>query len=332
MAELQNEKYMVFNIKWFADNQVSLLKFSNSKIGRKILGLDGNNSSVGDNKIVEITPNSITWVVSKKNKLVSTEFRTNNKFAKCLYKRLYPLWWTAHQWDTKFANIFIPEFNLGFDSLTAYPAAGSNSPVDGQVYRDISNPGETFATIIGGAGNGFSNTDATTESERITCSNTTNQFLSIRRSIFCFDTSIISGGNVSAAVLSLYGEGKSNALSGSPSLDIVSATPDSTSTLANSDFGNVGSTSFANITFASYSTSAYNDFTLDNNGRANVSTNGISKFGAKVNWDTSGVFGGTWVSLSSVRFNHYYADETGTSRDPKLEVTYSRSSSFFLLF
>lgn len=79
----------------------------------------------------------------------------------------------------------------------------------------------------------------------------------------------------------------------------------------------------------------YNNFTLDANGIANVSLTGISKFWTRLNWDTDNSFGGTWSSNKSSYYNSYLADQTGTSNDPKLTITYTlpiANNNFLLMF
>src|SRR5688572_20225406 len=148
---------MVFDEQWFKTHQRSLLWFANTRIGRWFFRINGNASSVGDNRIVGILPNAIFWK-GKKRQQYHAEFRTHDKFAKRLYYGLKPIWSLLHLWDTIWANRVQPSWNVGFDTLTVYPAAGANSPVDGRVYRGAVD--ETFGTIIAGAGSTAVATDA----------------------------------------------------------------------------------------------------------------------------------------------------------------------------
>jgi len=113
------QKEIVFYKPWFKRNQKLLLKFANTFIGKFILRIYGKRSSVGKNKIIKIEPHVITW--ENPDGSFSAEFRTHAKFAKRLYYGLKPLWKIMHFWDTTIANTFIPELNLGFDTLTEYP-------------------------------------------------------------------------------------------------------------------------------------------------------------------------------------------------------------------
>jgi hypothetical protein len=220
-------------------------------------------------------------------------------------------------------------------TLTVYPDAGSGATtVDGRVARSISS--ETFSTIRSGSGNvAFTSEEFLTQN--ILASSTSNQYSVVTRLIFTFDTSPLgSSASISSAVFSLYGNGKANGFSGTaPELDVVSATPASNNNLVSADYGQTGSTPFASVTYSSWTSSVYNDFTLDSNGIANVSKTGISKFATRLNWDTDNSVGGTWVSGAEVYFDTKGADASGTTQDPKLVITYTvsaRTDRFFSMF
>lgn len=304
----------MFDKNWFTRFQKPLLWFANTLIGKWVFCLK--TSSVGKNKIIKIEPNSITW---KEGKYFKTEFRTHDKFGKRLFYAFKPLWYLLHLWDMA----WYPKFNLGFDTLTAYPSAGSSSPVDGWVYRGPQN--ETFSNIRTGAGENADNTTVNGNFLLLRATTTSNQYQYLTRAVFMFDTSsLTSSAVISSAVLSIYGTGKTNAL-GSAEVDIVSVSTAGTDALVAADYAvaNWGTTVFSSVTYANFSDSAYNDITLDSNGIANVSKTSISKFGARLNWDTDNSFGGSWSSAADTRFNCYMADQTGTSNDPKLVVTYT---------
>lgn len=301
----------MFDKQWFKRNQKLLLWLLNTPVislwFRWVMCIDYKG------RIDGILPNAIFW---KKGKKVVGEFRTHEKYRKRLYYGFLPLWYVFHAWDMT----WYPKYNLGFDSTgNLYPSAGTASPIDGHVDRQ--GVDEDFATIRAGSGNDTAPT-ATFITTRITCGST--GFSGLFRGIICWDTSAVGGGSVTAATLSLYGISKTT-LEGSNSLHICASTPGSTSTLANSDYGQLGSTSFANVSSASFSTSGYNDFTLDANGRANVSTSSISKFGTRLGWDITNDTTGLSRSSSgdTTDFLVSAADETGTSQDPKLSVTYN---------
>lgn len=327
----------LFDKGWFAKHQKLLLWGANTWIGRKILCIDGEKSSVGKNKILRIDPNAIIWFTGRykidrrfrnpqdhRLALFSAEFRTHDKFGKRLYYAFKPLWHLFHFWDMNFANLFMPTWNLGFDSTgDLFPAAGAVSPVDGYVAREGIN--ETFADIRGGAGNTARASNATEQIAGLTGTATANQYGTLARGIALFNTSVIgSSSTVDTVVISIEGSQKFPDL-GTTALTftVVASTPAANDALANADYGQLGTVEFGNISYASYSTIAYNDITLEASGRANIVKDGISKFGFRISWDTANNFQGTWASGQTSSFYGRYADTAGTGSDPKLVVTYT---------
>lgn len=304
----------VFSKEWFEYRQAKLLWLVNTRLGRRLLRIHGNRSSVGKNKITKITPNSISWDDK-------TEFRTHDKFAKRLYYGLKPLWFVLHGWDTLLGN----KWSFGFDTLTQYPgSSGANNPVDGRTGR--SGVDESRTVIISSAGNDTSYTDTANYLTQLTGSATTNQYSAAYLSIYLFDTSAIGDSDtVSAAVFSLWGAGKQSTL-GSPDLHAAStgSGPAASTSLTNTDYDNAaGQTSYGSISYASFDAtdSTYSDITLNGSGIAAVSKTGNTKISAQLSWFYNAT-GLTWSSGANSRFYAYYSDETGTSKDPKLVVTY----------
>ena len=209
---------------------------------------------------------------------------------------------------------------VGNTTSTFNPVAGANSPVDGGVVRSGVN--EVFGTIRGGAGTASPVSDTYLVIGMLEASGTTDQFQGLYRSIICFDTSAIGDTDtISSAVLSFQGFNEF-ALStglGAFSLDVVAATPAATNDLADSDYAQLGSTSFATkASGAITEEGAYNDWSLDANGIANISKTGVSKFGTRTLWDLNNSFTGTWASGASSYWNARSADQGSTP--PKLVV------------
>lgn len=314
---------MIFTQPWFEKHQQKLLSLANTQVGRRLLRIDGKRSSVGENKIIRIDPNAIYW---KNDKQIVGEFRTHDKYAKRLYYAFKPVWYAFHLWD--YLTKPLPKLNLGFDTLTAYPDANpETTTVDGRTYTADSNV--IFSTIRAAAG--ATAEDSGTDQEFVLLRSTTSsdQYQFLVRSLFLFDTATLtSSATISAAVLSLYGTNK-NVANGSNTIDIVSSNPAGNTGLVAADHATLGTTVYADMASAAYSTSAYNDFTLDANGIAQVSKTGVSKFGARLGWDTDNSFGGVWASAADTGFNGYFADQTGTSNDPKLTITFTVPSGGF---
>jgi hypothetical protein len=180
---------------------------------------------------------------------------------------------------------------------------------------------EPWATINVGAGSGV---DRANDCPMARASTTNNQYQYDLGGIFCFDTNILTNSaRISDVKFSPFSTSTTpvNALGDSP-FHVVAATPGSTSGIVAADYSQLGTISFGNKTKASWSTSAYNDITLDAKGRANINKTGISKFGAVLGFKLSG--SPTWASALDTAYYIYFSDQAGTSNDPKLTVTYTR--------
>lgn len=319
---------MVFSKQWFGKHQNKLLFLLNNKVTRfifrRIMRIDCKKD------IIALLPNSYIIKGDKKDEYVA-DFRTHDKYAKRLYYAFKPFWYLIHAFDTLFANKWIPEWNLGFDTLTIYPDAGTgNTTCSGWVTRGGATViDETFSTIRAGAGD-YGSATPMGVSVSLKGSTTTNQFQWLFRNIATFNTdSLTSVANISSAILSLNSTGGEQNALGDPSIHITSSNPASNNTLVSSDYSQLGSTSFSNITFSNWSDAdTYNDFTLNSSGISNISKTGISKFGMRLGWDINNSFTGTWSSNGQSNISWYTSNSTGTSKDPKLVVTYTLPITF----
>jgi len=318
----------VFSKEWFEKYQSRLLWLLNTPVIKywfrwclRIRKYDCNST------INQITPNSFSFngkYIDDETIEITTDFRTHDKYSKRLYFAFKPFWYLIHFFDWAMLDRFevLTKLSFGFATLTVYPDSGTGATtVDGRVRRISVN--ETLSVIRSGVGTNAlpSETDSYMN---MYASTTTNQFTQLDKYICLFDTSTLTSvAIISAGVLSLNGFGKTNGLSGSPELDIVSSNPASNNTLVTGDYSTLGTTVFGSVTYASWSSSAYNDFTLDATGRNNISKTAISKFGARFNWDTDNNFTGTWANSAGLELHFRNADTAGTTSDPKLVVTYT---------
>ncbi|MEB3215392.1 MAG: hypothetical protein VKN72_03895 [Nostocales cyanobacterium 94392] len=318
--------YLAFNKAWFEKHQNKLLWFLKYSFFRKILQIQT------DKPIVKIEPNAYTVYLGKDEVYhFQTDFRTHWKYSKRLYYAFKPLWWTMHIWDL-FADVYVPKLSFGFDTLTAYPDPHpETTTVDGIVYRDVVN--ESWATIRGATGNGFTDDSTTHNACRIQSG--TSSFNNITRYICLFDTSTLtSNASITAATLSLRGSSKFNDWSISDwTLNIFTSNPASNTGLSNSDFTTLGTTPQCDtaITYSSWLTSGYNDFSLNSTGLGNISKTGVSKFGTRESTYDAPNSTPTHASSKTAEFGLRSADYTGTSDDPKLVVTYTLASPIRLL-
>ncbi len=215
----------------------------------------------------------------------------------------------------------IKKGKVGNTTSTFFPAAGSSSPVDGRVQRESVNEG--YTTIHNGAGTSASDTDAII-SLILFATSTTDQYSALARFICGFDTSSIADTDVlDSATLSLWGFDSSTGL-GDTDVDIVSSAPASSSTLANGDYANLGTTRFATgVAISAFNIGSYEDYTLNASGEAQIDFTGNSFFGVRRKWDVDNSFTGTWSSSAFTRIRFQAADTTGTANDPKLVVEHS---------
>lgn len=325
---------VVFDKNWFLKHQSKLLWLLNNALTQKwfrwVLCIDYKGV------INRIEPNAYWFGAKKKgNKIeVTADFRTHAKYSKRLYYAFLPIWWAMHIWDL-FIDNTLPKLSFGFSTLTVFPNAGDPGTVsiDGDVGRSTAT--ETFATIRSSAGNNHNSNVADNDCALILASTSANRYDFMRRAIFLFDTSSIGSSQVvSDATLSLFGTvlDTSNGLGGAQGVALVNSSPASNTTLANTDYGNVGTTRYAtDIPIGSWSTSAYNVFTLNATGISNIAKTGVTKTGTAVSGDVDNVEP-TWSSGGQASASCNFADQAGTTNDPKLVVNYSLPNSNFLMF
>lgn len=164
-----------------------------------------------------------------------------------------------------------------------------------------------------------------------------NDFL-VKRAFFLFDTSSITDtDNIDSAILSLYVNTVDDRHNDAQSYtNITTTNPASNTALVAGDFdqvkgtdGNFPLTADTAIQKQStdqdnstITTGQYTDWTLNATGLANISKTSVSKFGAANGHDIedtptpTGNNSQTFIGIS-------WADQTGTSQDPKLAVTHS---------
>lgn len=328
----------VFDIIWFQKHQKILLWLLNAPVikiwFRWVLRIRRFDCKL-DEKICEIQPNNykvdlgLKWTKQEGIKhWYRADFRTNEKYARRLYFAFKPLWYILHIWDL-FADKKTPQLSFGFSTLTAYPVPGTT--VDGYVRKQTGQ--STWATIHDATdGNAVDYSSTLEDFAAIRCDAVdplSNRWFLLKRYFCLFDTSsLTSGATISQAVLSLYGQSTNNTGSMSPTLNIYTSSPASNTVLANADYDQLGTTAQCDsaIAIGSFSTSGYNNFTLNATGRGNVSKTGISKFGAReAAYDATNTEP-TWTSTGYIQFTGYYASNDGTTNDPKLVVTYSVAS------
>ena len=218
--------------------------------------------------------------------------------------------------------------SVGNTTSTFYPDAHpETTTVDGSMY--VNNAGTSWGTLRGLTGSVADDTSASDWYARIDSDTTSNQWDIIMRSGFLFDTSAIpDSDSISSATFSLYGVSKVDNLSITPNINVYSFTPASNTALVTGDFANFGTTAYCDtaITYAGFSTSGYNDFVLNATGIAAISKTGVTKLGIRnAAYDAANV-APTWSSGTFSELKGYFADQTGTTNDPKLVVVHGTAA------
>jgi hypothetical protein len=156
-----------------------------------------------------------------------------------------------------------------------------------------------------------------------------------------FDTSSITAGStVTAATLNIYVTAKVNGVNdGSDYIDVSEASQASNSSLATTDYESMNQQGglATTIDIGSITTSAYNVFTLNSTGRAAIKTAGqTSACGGTSGYTCLGLIEGHMPSSSmtnQVNGNSITlstSENTGTSQDPYLSITYTPGANFAL--
>lgn len=224
----------------------------------------------------------------------------------------------------KFDSSKIVAGKIGNTTSTFYPSAGSVEPFDGDVRNQ---PAQTSWATLRDATAG---TYSATESDAVILmgyldSGTSNgTWDGMTRGMVLFDTSTIGTDSISSATLSLYGNAANSVDNFGQGINIVSATPASTSEIVDEDYDQFGTTIFkdADISLATFDADQYHDFGLNASGIANIAKTGISKFGTRLSGDINNVEP-TWENNVQAAAYIQSADTAGTTQDPKLVVEHT---------
>lgn len=202
------------------------------------------------------------------------------------------------------------------------------------VYSDAGDPGSTTcdgvirylssATWAEARDAASGNDISATATSAILVQSTWGGVYYVGRGFFLFDASALTAAaNISSAVISFAASAAGVTNADTTAAHIVSCTPASNTTLELADYSQIGATSFASMNLSSWvdTDGTYNDFTLDANGIANISKTGISKFATRNSRDLND---SAATGINALQC--YYADQTGTTKDPKLVITYSSTA------
>lgn len=153
-----------------------------------------------------------------------------------------------------------------------------------------------------------------------------NKWSDLWRTHVLFDTSSIPNTDeVISATMSIHGSAKTDGLSTTPGLNMVTSLSASNTALVAGDHPDITTTlqSDTTIAYSSFSITGYNDFVLNAAGRGNINKTGASKFAIRINYDLADSPIPNWVQNAQSSFTAISADTAGTSTDPKLVVVHA---------
>lgn len=145
----------------------------------------------------------------------------------------------------------------------------------------------------------------------------------ISRGYLTFDTSSVPpGSTISAATLQIYVTAKTNQLNdGNDTIQVTR--PNATWT----SWTGTGSNA---LDIGSISTSAYNTFTLNATGYTYLTLGGTSELGLQGGHDLAGSMADDGAQGNSITYST--SEQSGTTQDPTLSITYTAVSKAFWLF
>lgn len=322
---------------FFKKYQSKLLFVANNIFLRWFLGLNRLPKEIRYQYIEKITPSSVHTIKGydiNNNPLYEAHCFTNPRFAEALAYNVTPFVYLMNLRSYKYEWRFSP---VGFVTslllLIALPKSGMfafmGTVTDyyagaGDGYVNYNNA--TYSTCrSAGTGNGSGYTEASIDGSIVARSIFFSAQYYSSRGFFPIDTSGLgSGATITSATMSHYIEVSATYNADSDSLSVVQTSQASTSSLSNSDFGSVTFTDGGSKTLASFSVAnQYWVWTLNGTALGWINKTGVSKLGVislrEINNNTpTGLnqLGGAW----------YFSDNTGTSKDPYLSVTYTTST------
>jgi hypothetical protein len=277
--------------------------------------------------IIEIAPSH--YIVKLDDTQRCADFRTHPKYAKRLYYSLIAYWWFLHFLDWAFLDRFVPQYSFGLTALVVSPDVGAGGgPCDGYIARYVT-AGNSFSNIRTGAGTSVSNTTTAGTMARLGCHGTnTDEFLTIRRAGFSFDTSAVGAGStVSTVRFNAYA---ANAYSFntydafdtiSYMLYLVEFNPVYPATIETTDYNSFGTDVWGGVGYDGWvGVDGYNEFHLID--VANLNKSGTTSLGVLLDSDFNNT-ALTWKAGADFAVGVRWADYTGTASDPYLTVNYT---------
>jgi sec-independent protein translocase protein TatA len=208
---------------------------------------------------------------------------------------------------------------------TFYPDAGSGgTTVDGHVGYDPE--GGSWDNMHDHAGVVVTDTYATIQ-VIMGAHASSNQWASMYRGIFTFDTSDIGSDTIDSATLEVVLESVGYVDYWSSSVSLTAAAPANINALESGDYDSLGDPGIKQaddvpISAFAHDDSTYTNFTLNGTGLATIDATGITVFGVRHAPDGDDL-PPSWSSGAQARVDIMAADVAGEATDPKLVVTHS---------
>jgi hypothetical protein len=323
----------------FDKYQRYLLSFANTKIGRQYLGLYKWFKINHNLPILKITPDSTHFYLGKENgkHYCQAVFHSKSQYLKKFQLALEGLE-IANNFIGRIyqPDLVIPHFQgltyvnwlpkLMRSTLTQNPDAHPETTTadDGPAYDAAD--GVSWATIHDSDGNYIYKDSVSGYCWGLDSDNTSDEWDTMIRAIFGFDTSSIGGGKaISAATLSFYGSAKLDDLSCTPNLNVYTANPATDNNIIAGDYDTGGAVAQCDtaITYAGWSTSGYNDFILNATGKSYIDKSGVTNFMTRNASYDAADSPPSWSSDNTSGLSAYFADNG--SNKPKLVVIYTVS-------
>ncbi len=174
----------------------------------------------------------------------------------------------------------------------------------------VANWGATYSTVRSASTGAYASSNGTSAIVGQTLITTTYY---IYRWYMYFDTSsLTSAATISDATLKLYGSANNS----TTDFDVTMVAWNEGTAISTTDFNGLGTTSYGALNTSGWTTSGYNDLTITDTSI--ISKTGNTLVGLRSSRDISGTTptGSEYVTI-------YMNDNSGTSQDPVLEITYS---------
>jgi hypothetical protein len=194
------------------------------------------------------------------------------------------------------------------------------------------NVNQTWADIRTGDGNGTGEGNNESHAVYIQAANvvTVGNFKALYRGALGFNTNIGASATIISAVLSLYGSGKNDFLSCTPDVNVYECSPNGDINITSTMYQGAGITALSTTkTYAGWSVTGYNNFTLNAAGLTAINKTGFTWFTLRnVNYDVDAVIP-AWIQnqFSELR---YWTTVKGANYQPKLVVTYTTGNSIIV--